>query len=92
VSFDITLEGICIISALRISTVLTEAGFSQWCPVTGSKAMGTNWNMGGIVWTWGNTFLLWGWLSTGTGCSGEWWSLPPWTQSKSDWTWFWATA
>ena len=26
------------------------------------------WNTGGSLWTSGNTFSLWGWLSTGTGC------------------------
>jgi len=27
----------------------------QWCPVTGQKIMGTNWNTGGSLWIWGNT-------------------------------------
>ena len=59
----------------------------QWCPVTGQGAMGTNWSIGSPVWTWGRTSSLWGWQSTGTGCSGRLWSLLLWRYSRSAWTW-----
>jgi len=39
------------------------------------EAMGTNWNTGGSLWTSGNTFLLQGRPSTGTGCPESLWSL-----------------
>ena len=68
----------------------TEPGSFQWCPVTWPEAMGTNWNTGGSLWTSGNTFSLWGWWSTGTGCPGRLWSLHPWRYSKAIWTWSWA--
>ena len=54
----------------------------QWCPVTGPKAMGTIWNTRHSVWTLGNTFLLWGWPSTGTGFPKKVWSLLSWRFSK----------
>lgn len=43
----------------------------------GLEAMGTKLYTGS-VWTAGNVILLWGWLSTGTGCPGRLWSFPPW--------------
>ena len=58
----------------------------QWCPVTGQRAMGTNWGTGSSVWTWGRTFSLWEWWSTGTGCPGRWWSLLLWRYSRPAWT------
>jgi len=67
----------------------TEPGCFQWCPVTRQGAMGTNWNMGGSLWTSGNPFLLWGSPSTGIGCPGRLWSLCPWRYSKTLWTWCW---
>ena len=48
-----------------------EPGSFQWCPVTGPEATCTHWNTGDSLWTPGNTFLLWGWPSTCTGCSGR---------------------
>ena len=59
---------------------------SQWCPVTGQGAMGTNWGTGSSSWTWGRTSSLLGWRSTGTGCPGRWWILPLWRYSRPTWT------
>ena len=57
----------------------------QWHPVTGSEAIGTNCNARGSLLMLGNTFSLWGWQSTGTGC-GRLWSLHPWRYLKAIWT------
>lgn len=43
-------------------------GSFQWCPVPGQEAMGTSWNTGVVVWTSGNTLLLWERWSNGTCC------------------------
>lgn len=52
----------------------TEPGSFQWCPMTGQEAVGTHWNTRCSVWPSGNTFLLVGWLSTGTGYPERlWW-------------------
>ena len=59
----------------------------QWCPVTGQGATGTNWSIGSSVWTWGRTYLLWGWRSPGTGCPGRLWSLLLWRYSKPTCMW-----
>ena len=75
----------------RKSAQTGGAGSFQWCPVTGPEAMGTSWNIGGSLWISGNTFLLWGWLSTGTGCPERFWSLLPWGYSKAIWIRSWAT-
>ena len=53
--------------------------------------MGTNWNTGSSVWTYGNTFLLWGWQSTSTGCPDRLWSHHLWRHSKAVWTCSWST-
>jgi len=68
----------------------TEPVSFQQCPVTEPEAMGTHWNIGGPVWTSGNTFSLWGWPSTATGCPERWWSLHPWRYAKAIWTCSWA--
>lgn len=67
----------------------TEFGSFQWCPMTGQEAVGTHWNARRSVWQLGNTFLLVGWLSTGTGWPGRWWSLHPSKSSKAIWIWSW---
>jgi len=41
---------------------------------------------GSSIWTWRKTYLLWGWQSTGTGCSGRLWDLLLWRDSKPIWT------
>ena len=41
----------------RDSVKRVELGSSQWCPVKGPEAMGTNWNTGDSLWTSGNTFF-----------------------------------
>ena len=69
-----------------------ESGYFQWCPVTGSGAMGTNWNTGGSLWTSGNSFLLWRSPRTGTSHPGEFWSLHLWRYSKAVWIWSWTTS
>lgn len=57
----------------REGTKEAEPGSFQGCPVAGPETLGTDWNTGGSIWTSGNTSLLWGWLSTDTGCLGRWW-------------------
>ena len=47
--------------------------------------MGTNWNVRSSIWTWGKASLLWGWWSTGTGCSERLWSLLLWRYSVPAW-------
>lgn len=64
----------------------TEKGSFQGCPVTGTEAMGTKWSTGDSLWISGNTFLLLGWLSTGTGCPGKLQGLHPCRHPKSTWT------
>lgn len=61
----------------------TESESFQICPLTGPEARVTNWNIGDVVWSSGNTFALWRWLSTGTGCLEKCWNLPPWIQGHS---------
>jgi len=68
-----------------------EPGSFQWCTVTVHEATGTDWNTWNSVRTSGNTFLLWGWPSKGTGCPKRWWSLHLWRSSKPDGTQSWAT-
>ena len=46
------------INTLRKGAKRTDSGSFLWCPVTGPEAVGMNWNTGGSLWTWGNTFLL----------------------------------
>lgn len=58
--------------------------------MTGQESVNTNCNTACSVWTSENTFLLWGELSTGTGCPKRFWSLHPWRYSKANWTWSWA--
>ena len=53
---------------LKLQQFLIEK--STWIPW---EVMGTNWNTEGSTWTSGNISLLWGWLSSGTGCP---WRLP----------------
>lgn len=48
-------------------------------------------NTGGSLWTRGNIFSLWVWLSIGTSYRGSLWSLPSWRYAKAFWTWSWAT-
>jgi len=50
---------------------LEPSSQAQWCPMTGPDAMSINWNTWRSLWTSGNTFLLWGWPSTATGCQGS---------------------
>lgn len=40
--------------------------------ITGPETVDTNWNNGGFLWTAGNTFSVWGWLSPGTDCQKRW--------------------
>ena len=58
----------------------------KWCPGIGQGATSTNSSIGSSTWTWGRTYSLWGWRSTGTGCPGRLWSLLLWIHSKSTWT------
>lgn len=51
-----------------------------------TEAMGTNWNTVCYLWTLGNTFSQWVWLSTGTGCPESLRNLHPWKYSESVWT------
>lgn len=55
----------------RVGTEKMEPFSSLWCTVIGQEAMGTTWNTESSLCTPGNTFLLWAWLSTGTGFSGR---------------------
>jgi len=68
---------------LRASVKRMGSNSSQWRPLTGQGAMGTNWSMGSSIWTQGRTSLLWGWQSTGTGCPEVLWILLLWRYSKS---------
>ena len=63
-----------------------SVAYARWYPVTGQRAMGTNWNTGSSIWTWEKTSSLWGWQSTGTGCLERLWSLLLWRYSKPSWT------
>ena len=57
------------------TTQLESSLAEKRCPVPGPEAMGTNWITGGSLWASGNTFLLWGWPSTGAGYTEILWSL-----------------
>lgn len=59
----------------------------QGCPVTGQGTPVTNWNPWISIWIWGKASLLWGWQSTGIGCSERLWSLLPWRYSTLPWMW-----
>ena len=61
-------------------------GSFQQCTVREQGSMGTNWNTGSSIQTWGRTSLLWGWQSTGTGCPERLWSLLLWRYSRPTWT------
>lgn len=63
----------------------------QWSPLTGTEAMGTNWNTWNSIWTRENTFSLWGWSHRGIGHPERLWSLPLWKCSKADWALSWAS-
>lgn len=56
----------------------------------GKRQYTKKWNTGGSLWSLGNIYLLWRWLSTGTGCQERLWKLPPLTYSKAVWTLWWA--
>lgn len=62
-------------------------GWSQACFSgalwPGPEAMGTTWNTGNFLWSSENTFILWGWLSTGTGVPEKLWSPHLWRHSKA---------
>lgn len=66
------------LNTCRENVMKTEPGFFQQCPATEQKAMGTNWKKGDSHWTSGNAALLWGSMSTSTGCSGQLRNLHPW--------------
>lgn len=68
----------------------TVPGSFRCHSLTGQKVMGSNWHTGGSVWTWRNTFWLFGWPSPSTGCLERLWIFP-WRHSKAVWTQFWAT-
>lgn len=51
--------------------------------LTGPEATSTNTNTRCSFWASGNTFLLWGRPSTGTGCPGRLWSLHSWRSLKA---------
>ena len=59
---------------------------ARWCSVPGPEVTATTWNTAGSLWTSGNTFLLWGWLTTGTDCPERSRSLPLWRYPKAAWT------
>ena len=58
----------------------------QWCPVTGQRAVGTNWSTGSSSWTGGRTCSLWVWRSTGTCCPEGLWILLLWRYINCAWT------
>lgn len=60
-----------------------EAGSFQWCPVAQEQRQWTHSERGCSPSTSGNAVSLCGWLSTGMGCLGRWWSLPFWRLPKS---------
>jgi len=79
----------CLQNTGREATKKTEPGFSQWCPVLGPEALGTNWPTGGSPWAPGALLC----------CAGEepWHRLPreavgspPWGSPKAAWRWAWA--
>lgn len=55
-------------------------------PAAGQEAIHKNWNTGGSLSTPGNTYILWRWLSTGTGYPERLGHLSPLTYSKVVWT------
>jgi len=61
-------------------------GFSS-----GPEATGTQWNTGDCLWTSGNRFLLWVWLSVGAVCPERFWGLCVWRYSKAVWAQSWGT-
>ena len=79
------------INTWREGAKRTEPGTFQWHPGTGPEAVSTNWNTGGSVLASGNTFSLWGLLSTRTSFPGMWRSLHPWRSSKAAWAQSWET-
>ena len=68
-------DSLFLLNNLMQEMILSSGtGACQWFLVIGPDTVGTDRNTGGSLWTSGNTFSLWGWLSTGTGCPGKWWS------------------
>lgn len=60
-------------------------------PMLSSDRTRGNWSTGDSVWTSGNVFLFWGWLSTGKSCPERLWHLLPSRSSKAIWAWSWPT-